>query len=323
MFMKKKIIIVLTILLLILSLWFVNALLVPKTEDGIRQAQCFYEQPENSIDVAFMGSSHIHCNINPYILYKDYGIASYDFSAAEQPLWITYYYIIELLKYQSPKVIVLDMYAPARFTDDYQYRWLNDNLAGLKFSMNKIDLLNVAAEDERKLDYLPAFTFYHTRYKEVGRADFSALFESSESKRHYKGYTPYENVAPQEEPELDGVEISPLTEKSEEYLMKIIDLTRENGIELYLLATPYPVRKEEQAVYNYISKLAKENEIVFNNTNYLYEEIGIDFNTDFSDHSHLNVAGSEKFTGYLGGVLDLIYNLPDRRGQKGYESWEN
>lgn len=321
--MKKKIPVLFTIIILILTVMILDALLVPKTEDGIRQAKCFYEQPENSIDVAFMGSSHIHCNINPYELYEQYGIASYDFSAAEQPLWITYYYVLELLKYQHPKVIVLDMYAPARFRDDYQYRWLNDNLAGLKLSKNKLDILEVAAEPDRRGDYFPAITFYHTRYKEIGMADIKALFESSADKEKYKGYTPYENVSPQERPALDMDSIRALTSKSEEYLNKIIELTKSEGIELYLLATPYPVKPEEQASYNYISELADKAGIIFDNTNLKYDSIGIDFDEDFSDFSHLNVKGSHKFTEYIGKELLIHYDLPDRRGMEGWESWEN
>ena len=51
--------------------------------------------------------------------------------------------------------------------------------------------------------------------------------------------------------------------------------------------------------------------------------MGLDFSMDFADHAHLNVSGSKKYTSYLGEWLTKNYEIPDRRGQKGYESWEN
>ena len=48
-----------------------------------------------------------------------------------------------------------------------------------------------------------------------------------------------------------------------------------------------------------IRQIAKENGVTFVDYNMQYEEIGFDFETDFFDDSHLNVAGAEKFTKYF------------------------
>ena len=50
--------------------------------------------------------------------------------------------------------------------------------------------------------------------------------------------------------------------------------------------------------------------------------MGISFLQDFSDKSHLNHGGAKKYTEYLGKWLNENYDIPDRRGQSGYESWE-
>jgi len=50
--------------------------------------------------------------------------------------------------------------------------------------------------------------------------------------------------------------------------------------------------------------------------------MGLDFYTDFADHAHLNAQGAKKYTAHLAAYLKQNYELPDRRGQKGYESWE-
>lgn len=56
------------ILALVVSLNGVCKLLSFKTAHGIKQARCLYAQPENTIDVAFLGSSHMHVNINTALL---------------------------------------------------------------------------------------------------------------------------------------------------------------------------------------------------------------------------------------------------------------
>ena len=89
-----------------------------------------------------------------------------------------------------------------------------------------------------------------------------------------------------------------------------------------LIVSPYIVSADEQRTYNRIEEIAREEGIAFINYNEYYDEIGIDFEKDFNDGSHLNYWGSCKFTEYLGEYL-VSCGLPDRRGQEGYESWED
>ena len=77
--------------------------------DVQRKIEGFYQEPKNSLDVIFYGNSSMFCNVNPNIIWNKYGIPAYIFASNEQPFWISYHYIIESLKYQKPKVIVLDL----------------------------------------------------------------------------------------------------------------------------------------------------------------------------------------------------------------------
>ena len=85
------------------------------------------------------------------------------------------------------------------------------------------------------------------------------------------------------------------------------------------------MEERDQEVYNSIGQLAEKDGLLFWNTNTpaRYREMGLDFSTDYADHAHLNEAGGAKYTAYLGKWLSKNYSFPDRRGQKGYESWEN
>ncbi len=308
--------------LLIVTYLILDRLLIYKTEHGIMQARNMYAQPRNTIDVVMMGSSHIHCDVNTALLWEDYGIAAYDYSAAEQPLWITYYYLKEICKYQNPKVVVLDLYSPARFKEDYQYDWLKDNLLGVRFSLNKLQMLAAACEPEHFFEYFPSMAAYHNRYSDLSAEDFQALFETSKERAAYKGYTPYFNIRQQEQPEIEQGSSGGITIKSEEYLQKIIKYTKDHDIELFLIVSPYITSNEDENVYNRISEIAEQNDIHFNSTNFNYDEMGLDFEQDFNDESHLNYQGSCKFSDYLGKELHDRFEIPDHRGDAKYESWD-
>ncbi len=311
------------ILLLALTFYLIASIFRVKSQHGINQNEGLYWQPRQSIDVVMMGSSHIHCNVNTGLLWEEYGIAAYDYSGAEQPLWMTYYYLRELYKYQTPKVIVLDMYAPARFKEDYQYGWISENIYGMRFSLNKLEMLSVSVEPQKISQYFPSFAVYHSRYDELEKEDFESFFWDGEKKEAFKGYTPYWSKKTQQRPSISENRSDGLTEKSEEYLRKIISYTREKECRLILIAAPYVITAEDQRTYNRIEKIAAEEGVPFINYNEYYDEMGLDFSSDFNDESHLNYWGSCKFSSYLGEYLKSFSMIPDRRGQKKYESWDD
>ena len=72
-----------------------SRILVLKSEDGINQFDALYKQPENSIDVLFVGSSKVYCDIATGVLWEKYGIASFDLGGAEAPAWVSYYQLKE------------------------------------------------------------------------------------------------------------------------------------------------------------------------------------------------------------------------------------
>ncbi len=319
---RKRLTQVFFIILTFALLWYLDGVLSIKSRHGIDQARALYYQPRNSIDVVMMGSSHIHCDIDTGLLWNKYGIASYDYSGAEQPLWCTYYYLKEFCKYQKPKVIVLDLYSPAHFKDDHQYEWLRENLYGMRFSINKLQMLFDSVEPERITEFFPAFASYHNRFTELTKADFLYPITARKELRTFKGFTPYLNRNAQIRPVLDEKASLGTTVKSEIYLSKIIEYSKEQDIELFLVVTPYITNDEDETVYNRFREIAEFYGLHFNSTNYDYDEIGLDFDQDFNDESHLNYWGAYKFTDYLGGQLKSRYDIPDRRGEAGYETWQ-
>lgn len=75
-------------------------------------------------------------------------------------------------------------------------------------------------------------------------------------------------------------------------------------------------------MFNYIGEIIDSYDYEFVNMNEYYEEIGIDFETDYYDYGgHVNILGAEKCTDYLGKLLKR-YQIEDKRGVEKYDSWD-
>ncbi len=296
-----------------------------KSENGIDQARGIYDQPKETVDVLFLGSSHAHCNVDTQLLWEEYGIAAYLYATAEQPLWVSYHYLVEALKTQSPRLIVLDMYSPAMNFGDIQEMWLAENIEGMRFSRNKYEMIKASTHTDH-LSWLFGFDRYHDRYDKVSGKDFSSFFWNRSERARWKGFIRAYGPGSFEAPNLEHItEEIPMTDKALEYFGKITDLAEQEEIPLILINAPYILNEKEKKVYNSIRSLAGEEGIPFldGTVPEVYQEMGIDFETDLADDSHLGVSGAEKYTRYLGNWFLGHHDLPDRRGQKGYESWEN
>lgn len=83
-------------------------------------------------------------NLDASVLWSEYGIASYCPWGSIQPFWNSYYSLIEALKTQNPKVVVLDVYAATmqfEYSDDARQA---TNTVGMRFSANKISAVQAS-----------------------------------------------------------------------------------------------------------------------------------------------------------------------------------
>lgn len=93
----------------------VNRILIPKCyyDDSwptTSTYQGFYQMEKDSVDVLFLGSSCAAAGLNPQEFYDSYGIRSYNLGCEGQSLLTSYYWLEEALRFQSPKVVVLEVF---------------------------------------------------------------------------------------------------------------------------------------------------------------------------------------------------------------------
>ena len=100
-FCKSALKVIFFVLVFIVLLLPVMDVLKFKQHDGTLPMRNYYDLPEDTVDVLFLGSSHVGVNVSPNILWDEYGIAAYNCWGAIQPVWNTYYYLKECLKTQK------------------------------------------------------------------------------------------------------------------------------------------------------------------------------------------------------------------------------
>lgn len=284
----------------------------------------FYQEPKDSLDVIFMGNSDVYRGISPITMWDEYGIASYNFVSSGQRMWTAYYMLEESLKYQKPKLIVLNMDSAFNESDSSEsnYRKAFDNM---KFGKTKLKAITDPVYENSNSDvlsYIFPIARYHSRWTELTDKDFRKALKSK--RFAYKGMDLTTDIQPyNEEYKYMSRDHSKevIGEKCSKYLNKIIDLCKEQNIELLLIEIP---SAESWSMYlsNKTANFAKEHDLEFIDMNLNASEFGFDWKTDTSDGGdHLNVYGAEKVSKYLGKAIQEKYGIPDHRNEEEYKEW--
>ena len=293
-------------------LHFAAAVLRPAQTSYGSTWSAFLAEPEDSLDVIYLGSSFAYCDINPSIVYEHSGLTGYVMGGSEQPLSITYWYLREILRTQSPEAVVLE--ATSLYFKRYQ-NYTQTNIVPMPFSLNKLGAVFTAAEPELRLGLLFDLYFYHGRWQELGRADVKkALFPHQWDEK--KGFTPMNEV-------LEGVGEAPYVAdrqvSGEDYannlfwLEKLIGLCREKGIRLILTVNPSYTRCTPEAYASLAEDVhAIEPSVEFYDWSAMFEEIGLVPTLHLYDGGHLNQDGAAVFSAWLGGFLTGELGLTPR-----------
>ncbi len=320
--------------LLAIALTVVNNIVMYKTPYGITQYKGFYEQEENSVDLLFVGTSHVYSDIDPAYVYDETGILSYDLATGGASISASYYSIEQALEYQRPTVIAVELFGIVQ--NGLSQRELVDATYEIRNPRIKYALLKENIGDNSILEFYMAFPWYHSLYNDVTKNDFfghehiqnvgtTTYLYPAGKLQVYKGTTILSYTTPLTSPEIFEIEYeSVIDEKAEMYLNRIIKLCKEKNIKLCFVVSPFSgVSENFCAQINYIeANIASPNEIHLIDANKHTQEIGINWNTDAAEWSHLNYKGVEKYSRWLSRKLADLYELRDCHGTSVSASWE-
>lgn len=284
-------------------------------EDGRDKYIAFFEEKE-PIDVFLLGTSHMMDSVLPMELWRDYGIVSYNLANPAETLEATYWTLRLALEYQKPKAVVVDVCYLGKAQSEVSTRRMGHLFMDeIPLSLLKLKAIWELYPEEERAEFVFPLVTYHTRWEE--------LFDEAEPMTEAKPFTRGAELRAgrsQPAPYVRTTEMDLTETEGKKALRRIIDLCREEGIQVILTAIPYPADEDAQKMMNSAQIIADETGIEFLN---LFDVEGlVDFETDcYDEASHLNPDGASKVTNYLGGQLAGRYGIEDRRGDARYASW--
>lgn len=297
-------------LITVVSLVLIGEIFIRKTLvgpfDNTNRINGFYNLSENTLDMIFVGSSHSYTGIDNVMLRDEYSIKSYNFSTPEQPIGLSYHFILEALKTQRPKVIVLESYMVNEYSE-YRESVIRHATDNLPMSLNKYEIIQTFVNRQNRVYYYFPILKYHTRWDDLYTYDFDLSYKKNN--HEYLGQVPLESI-PQDNFNTD-LKIDKSVRLSDEdmlYIDSIIELSIDYEFELILYTAPYNLNDEQYSKILLIDDYSKDNNIKHINMNQFINYFN--YQTDFFDSSHLSKEGALKSTKIF---MELIqsYELGD------------
>ena len=310
---------IITILILVLGFYLLQALFVPKYVSDVVEGNLireYYEEEDKNFDVVFVGDCEVYENFSPVELWKDYGINSYIRGSAEQYIFQSYYLLEDTLRYHTPKVVVFNIQS-LQFEKAQNEAYNRMTLDDMEWSMAKVNSIKASmTEDEKFIDYVFPLFRYHSRWSELKSEDFEYMFKRN-SISHNGYYMRVDAKAAENVPKGRMLGDYSFSDRAWSYLDKMRELCAEKGIQLVMIKAPslypywYPEWDEQLVEYS------KKYDIPYYNLIDKADEIGLDYRVDTYDSGlHLNLTGAEKLSKYFGEILSKEYKVPDRRDDK-------
>lgn len=309
------------IIVLVLILCGINAFLMPKYYlsntywPTTASYRAFYEMEKNSIDVLFLGSSYCVNSFSPMEIYNQYGIRSFNLGSEQQSIFLSYYWLKEALRFQSPSVIILEEYFLKGINPNEPINMneglIRKGLDPMRWSDVKLEAVKELCLLDQKQN-IKSWIFtnirFHDRWKELEETDFtidpniiySQLMGWAPGTDGYRGFEPF-TFSEEEQPTL----LEPLMV---EYFIKMAHLCEENGIQMVLVGVPSDAADAKLSCS--LSKIAKENSVDYieMSEETTWAEIGYRSPTE-NPVGHGNVWGNIKTSQYIGCLLKEKYNV--------------
>lgn len=272
----------------------------------------FYES-ETNFDVIFLGTSHVKDQVLPMEMWDEYGIASYNWGHSNCTPAENYYLIQDILKYTSPKIVVIDVYGITEYDDNNNGKYKTGKIEqqhvqfdSLPISLSKIKASQDVFDDyDNNEDFIWNFIMYHNRWSELGEEDFKYEITTQKGATFLTGLGTgrFQRISEDEKREIDSV--------CYPYFLNLIEYCEEQGVQVLCVYLPYgAVGEGSQLIANSIGDIVE----AYPNCHYvnmLTKNI-VNLNTDvYQDNSHLNYSGSLKVTKWLGEYLVQNYELDD------------
>lgn len=313
----------------------------------------FYQEPDNSLDIIFLGPSTVLSSFLPIELYKQCGITSFSLASGGQYMPTSYCLFKSAINCQKPKCVVLDI--SALVASNEFYRTISENNYKVIQEIRELPIRYEAILASGFMDvdmdeWLMPILKFHSRWKKITEDEWRREERCCNYPCYYKGsffdirinpwyqkrtasliveaeYSPdylvnFPNDFNSEAIELQKFYCSQINENQKVYFEKIIALCEKEDIELVCVKGPTAVSWSQEKHDN-VEAFLSQFDLELVDFNYGSHKMDVDWQIDTSDNGyHVNYFGALKATEQLIDYLQQHYSLPDHRGDKNYAGWE-
>lgn len=274
----------------------------------------FYALTPGELDMVFLGSSHSYCTFDPENFDEKMQISSFQLGTPLQHPDTTYFTLKEVLKTQKPSVAVVEVYWDM-LDESFEMKQANSFFEVVNDENTVKEYIKEVFPINEKVKYsiLPIkyqqdyFAYEGSQIEKQLQDKYNVTKKktaSVEGKEEYrsKGYVYCDYVIPEEEfdetnqfKNFDG-ENWDFNKVQKKYLKKIIELCKDEDIELIFVTAPIAnvsmdYIKNYDLIYNDINKFAQENNIKYIDLNKICYENNLLKDENFRDDAHLNDSG--------------------------------
>lgn len=294
-----------------------------------KQTVLYEEQPEDSVDIVYVGSSSTYQFYDIMAVWEEYGITSMCYVSSSLPFDMTSSMIELAEENQDPKLYVIDL--RSIFVNDFKTKYYGTyetekqqeafisalNLLPESWSTWST-ILNTNLVDGQEYLYLFDLLYNHEGFISGLTTYIDNGFTGNELE--YKGNVRLSySVANMTEDDVDFSLIEEdenyeLTDVTIERMVELFEYCEANELEVYFTFTPYVGARnvDDQNIRRELGELVTEYGYAFHDFKAEFEEMGMDLTTDFYDGNHVNVLGAEKYTLYaMEYILDEYEIVPD------------
>lgn len=258
---------------------------------------------KGSIDVLAIGNSDLFNAFQPLQLFDEYGYTSYAAGLNMQNMSSTYYMLEEILQYQTPKVVILEL----------------DNFYEKRGDERK----EITIRETHRM-CLPLFRFTPA-WEQIKYQDFAQV-NGIHPRVYTRGYYYRCDVKPNKKgyaymgkPIIEEDHMIPYF--THKYFPKIMELLYNHKCEVIFLNFPSATTWNCKR-HNTVAKYARKYNVPYLDLNIDEYNIGFNWLTDTRDAgNHINYYGAKKMTRFIGEYLKDNYELIDHRGNSYFNEW--
>ncbi len=281
----------------------------------------FYEEPADSLDAVYIGSSGAFTTCVSPIVWGRSGVAVWDYTTNSQPLAAAKGIIEEARRKQPNALFIVFTGTPSMPTIEKIHKltdYMPLSYAKLKLIHELCEVGDIPMGSRAEL-YLPMIR-YHSRWNNLKKNDFryelvvdKTCSDKSLFLKTVKDISQDVRVVEERE------ELPPALNNS---LLDLLSYCKQEDINVLFVGPVAALVEEKAAQRNYIKDLCQSWGFPFLDQASLREEFGLDMQQDYYDTGHANIHGALKISAYLSAYLSEHYGFTDKRGDPAYADWD-